>query len=116
MAKSSSSTERENLDPLCQEILGLCKEDFIGLWLVAAVVEDSRPQGNVLLATISALRKLLDPGLIRAGFPTQDGQGFQAWECGPKEAISRIEFEWRRLGRMPIIGEVAWFVATEVKN
>jgi hypothetical protein len=94
-------------------ILEECRVDDVGLWEVVSIVRSKLGPDNSMKQTLRILRKLLDQGSIVAGFPTPDGRAFQSWDLGPEETISRIEFEWRRLGRTPTLGEIAWFTAAE---
>ncbi|HYN65010.1 MAG TPA: hypothetical protein VES36_10450 [Candidatus Limnocylindrales bacterium] len=56
------------------------------------------------------IRQVLEMGLMKAGDVTEGG--FSAWELSPAESFARIEREWRSLGRIPEIGEVAWLANT----
>lgn len=62
--------------------------------------------------TLGTLFELLHDGFLRAGTPNTEG-GFDPWEGGRVEVMSRIASRWMALGRTPVLGEIAWFDATE---
>lgn len=96
-------------------ILRECAADYLGLWSVIFEVRAMFPRLGapaVQRMTVDSLARLLDARLIRAGYPTPDGRGFEPWLASAEEAIARIRDEWNALGREPSIGEVAWFAST----
>jgi hypothetical protein len=46
---------------------------------------------------------------MKVGYPATDGRHFASWDLLSAQAVARIEKEWSALGRLPNIGEVAWF-------
>ena len=98
-----------NTTDLEKTVLHACREDHVGLWELVRIVERGTPGSDLVRATMDLLRKLLSEGTIRAGEPARDGRSFLPWESDLEETLSRIEFEWRRLRRMPTLGEIVWF-------
>lgn len=103
-----------------KEILGLCADDDIGLWLIIKRVAkddyiiDSVPEWG-RQKTLEVLRDLLQNGLIGAGnFQAKDSGGyeFQPLKLSTDEVINYIEREWDELGKTPNIGDICWFRAT----
>ena len=88
-----------------------CRVDDVGLWEVVSVVQTRLGGENPMKPTLRIIGRLLTQGAIVAGFPARDGKTFDPWHLGPEETLSRIEFEWRRLGRKPTLGEIVWFTA-----
>ncbi|MFA6317359.1 MAG: hypothetical protein WC943_08065 [Elusimicrobiota bacterium] len=105
----------KNLPEPHRLILKLCTEEHVGLWFIIPHVEDYYRGDNeavIRTKTLAVLGDLMRTGFIKAGKPTQDGISFVAWELSPKEAIARIEKEWRSLGHAPSLGDIVWFTAT----
>jgi hypothetical protein len=92
-------------------VLGYCADDYTGLWLIVAELRDRSGGAIDDRGILDILYGLLKEGQIQAGFPTHDGRGFEPWPSSPEETISRIEREWRQLGREPDIGEIVWLNA-----
>jgi hypothetical protein len=67
------------------------------------------PEEDIRRESLAALRPLLTSGAIRAATPLPDGE-FELWEGSTDEQLSRIDLEWRRLGRQPTIGDIVWLV------
>lgn len=61
--------------------------------------------------TLEILRDLLETRLIDAGSPTADG-GWKSWDLSPAATIERIRVEWDKLGNLPNIGDIVWFIST----
>lgn len=102
-----------DLTPIARQILGECREDYVGLWSIVrrirgAGVED---RTRIIETTLPLLTQLLSEGRIKVG--QFSDQKFHEWKVQPQDAIAKIESEWKKLGRDPDIGEVAWFVAAE---
>ena len=101
---------------LKEELLREAAEDHRGLWVLPwslreeLGIEDPEERRLITLRMVSGL---LEAGLVRAGFPTPDGLGFEPWAETVDEAMARIAHEWDALGREPDIGEIAWFDITE---
>jgi hypothetical protein len=115
-----------DLKRLKRDILREGDEDHVGLWSIIWQIrhelndeeyprreEDRADPGEVRSVTLRLLQDLLQDGLVKAGFPTPDGRGFEPWSLEPHEVIRRINSEWDALGREPNIGEIVWFTATE---
>lgn len=106
-------------DELKKEILVLCREDYIGLWVILEEVKgrfekaDSTEQRR---RTLEVIRELLDKTLIQAGWPTPDGKGFEPWQLSVDETIRRIDMEWDALGREPNLWEIVWFTTTDADD
>jgi hypothetical protein len=60
--------------------------------------------------SLGALREVLDAGVMRIGTVT-DG-GFLRWDGTIDEWIRRVERDWKRLGRLPEMGELFWLEGT----
>lgn len=105
-----------NIAELEKDLLAEAAEDHRGLWVFLWPlseefgVEDPEERRKIAQEMVSGLLK---DGLIRAGFPTPDGTGFEPWDLSADEAIARVASEWDALGREPDIGDVAWFEITD---
>ena len=101
-------------EDVLESLVEECREVHVGLWrIVKAVRLDlgfTAPE-EVRAAALGLVRTLLCERGIRAGFPAADGRNFLPWELAADQALSRIDEEWRALGRDPNIGEIAWFTS-----
>ena len=103
-------------DDVLESLVEECHEDHVGLWrIVNAVRFDLGPAdpAQTRALTLRLVRSLLHERGVQVGSPTPDGRHFVTWGLTPDQAVSRIEEEWRALGREPNIGEVAWFTSSE---
>jgi hypothetical protein len=103
------------IDDLRGRLLVSCSESDVGLWWVAADVEEflgSEEFEPVRSTAIEVLTPLLRNGLIQPFTILNDGT-FQDWHDQPDEAIRRIDEQWRVLGRRPQQNEIVWFTATD---
>jgi hypothetical protein len=82
--------------------------EVMGLVIEFGELNDGATQTDQALAII---RTLLRQGLMTAGDVSDEG--FREWGIGPEESMSRIEHEWRALGRLPSLDEVCWLSNTE---
>jgi hypothetical protein len=105
-------TQADVLEQLVEE----CRDDHVGLWeLMHAAQLDlgaSDPEETCRMTLELARRLLNQPGML-VGFPAPDGRNFIPWKLTPDEAFSRIEREWKALGREPSIGDIAWFTTAD---
>jgi hypothetical protein len=94
------------------DILNESQEDYVGLWSLVWNVRhefaDANPQ-NIRELVLGTLQLLLSEYGLAIGDFKQDK--FLPWGCTPSEAINRVDTEWRKLGRDPDIGEIAWIVS-----
>ena len=115
-----------DLNRLKRDVLKESAEDYVGLWSIIWRIryelndqeyppreEDQADPVEVRCMTLGLVQDLLQDGLVRVGFPTLDGRGFEPWSLEPGEVTYRINLEWDALGREPNIGEVVWFTTTE---
>jgi hypothetical protein len=106
-----STSKAEGLERMILEEL---IEDYLGLWEVARLVREeleTEDEASVRESAMRVIETMLMHGLIRPGLARSDG-GFEAWELDTGSAALRIGEEWERLGRMPALGEIAWFDLT----
>ena len=104
----------KGIELLRQELLEDLTDDYVGIWDIARRVERkwSIEDGSEVRATaMTLLSDLIEDGLIVPGLARNDG-GFDVWELGPEEAVDGIRREWRELGRLPSLGDIAWFDIT----
>ncbi len=90
------------------------EDDHVGLWSVIKQVRREFPSDDpeaIRSKTLSVIQLLLEMGYIDAGFPTQDGHGFEPWRMAPEMVIKNIESEWEASRPDPDIGEVVWFTS-----
>lgn len=90
------------------------QDDHIGLWSVLWEARRVFPEFSAedsRLLVIRLVRDLLLSGVAFAGAPKGDAPGFVRWQMTPDEAISRIDREWRDLGRDPRLGDIVWLTA-----
>ena len=107
-----STSKAEGLERI---ILQELTDDYLGMWDVAQLARDELETEDdrvIFESTISVLETMLMHGLIRPGRARSDGR-FEAWELDPGRAALRIREEWKRLGRIPTLGEIAWFDLTD---
>lgn len=108
MATTALTTEA------AREVLLEGLDDYLGLWEFVASVRDN---GTVSPRTVreevlTLVRKLLEEGLVEAGFPTREG-GFAPEDAEAPELLERISGEWDELNREPDIGDIVWFKLTD---
>jgi hypothetical protein len=95
-----------------QDALNESQEDYVGLWSLVWNVRHEFADANVQEIkelVLSTLQLLLSAYGLLIGDFKQDK--FFPWDCTPSEAITRVDTEWRKLGRDPDIGEIAWLVS-----
>jgi hypothetical protein len=91
-------------------------DDWIGLWRFALVARDERPDATaeeIREQTLPMLRRLVIGEYMRPGALTEDAPGFVPWDESGEEALTRIDREWRALGRDPNIPDICWFENTQ---
>jgi hypothetical protein len=99
------------------DILNESQEDYVGLWSLVWNVRHEFADANVqkikelVLITLQLL--LSEYGLLIGDL--KQGK-FLPWSCTSSEAIARVDTEWRKLGRDPDIGEIAWLVNPNAQN
>ncbi|MEK7528606.1 MAG: hypothetical protein AAB592_02485 [Patescibacteria group bacterium] len=104
-----------NLGSLHQKLLKLCQEDHVGLWFALSPVDDFyRVQYAAELRsdTTQNIYNLLKLGLIEAGFPTRNWDGFELWNFSPDEILHRINSKWDQAKEHPDFMEAVYFKAT----
>jgi len=102
------------LEDLEKETLIASADDETGLWMVLGLVDSVLPSlsaSEKRRRTLQTLRSLLDKKLLRAG-EYLPGRGYVWWDLEPDKVIEKIDSDWRALGRVPNIGDIAWFKAT----
>ena len=108
---SLSATKAEELE---REILEELTDDYLGMWEIVRLVRDklgTEDAAAVRESTMRLIETMLMHGLIRPGLARNDGT-FDAWDLDPGRASAEIEHRWEELGRMPSLGEIAWFDLT----
>src|SRR5215211_8062228 len=90
------------------------KEDYVGLWeLVRLVSElDAEDPASIRETTLQIVEDMVMQGLIRPGVATAQG-GFEPWPTDPGRSLLTISEELERLGRTPMVGDIAWFDLTD---
>jgi hypothetical protein len=107
-----STDKSEGLERMILEEL---TDDYLGMWEVAQLVRDELGTEDAIEVreyALGVLETMLMHGLIRPGLARSDGR-FDAWELDPGRAALRISDEWKRLGRMPTLGDIAWLDLTD---
>lgn len=90
-------------------------DDYEGIWRLARMVKDAlgtEDLDTVREVTLKLVGDWLSADLIRAGIPHGYDSGFNAWSEHSEEAAARISAEWRELGLLPSLGDIAWFSIT----
>lgn len=90
-------------------------DDYEGIWRLARMVKDALGTDEpdaVREVTLKLVGEWLSDGLIRSGMPHGYDSGFDAWPEQGEEAAARISAEWQKLGRLPSLGDIAWFAIT----
>jgi hypothetical protein len=98
-----------------REVLEEMKDDYVGLWEIARLVGaelDTEDEPTIRDNTLHVVENMIMHGLIRPGAAKDNGE-FEPWAEDPGRAILRIDAEWEDLGRMPGLGEGAWFDLTD---
>ena len=88
------------------------EDDHVGLWTIIKQMQRAFPADEpeeIRRKTLASIWFLLQMGYIEAGFPTEDGRGFEALRMKPFGVVTRIASEWKRPKPYPTIGEVVWF-------
>jgi hypothetical protein len=98
-----------------RELLEEMKDDYVGLWEIVRLVRSElglEDPAAIREDTLHIIEQMLMQGWIRPGVATDAGD-FEAWETDPGRALLTIGEDWDRLGRMPTVGDIAWFDLTE---
>ena len=87
------------------------KDDDVGLWEIAKVVEDLIGTSEIVIAeSLRIVKVLLEMGL-EAGCDPQEAGGYKPWpEQDAIAILGRIEREWIERGKKPNIGDAPYFV------
>ena len=97
-----------DLSQLIRSIRNELADDYIGLWTIVREVQQTATDPNeVTELTISLVRELLKDPLVVAGDFV--GGKFVRSSESSNELVTRIEAQWKALGRSPDIGEIVWF-------
>jgi hypothetical protein len=105
-----------DLDEIQREVLLEGLEDIVGLWEIAKMVREAMGEVTTDVVRVDSLRRikpLLVHGFIEAGASPYEKAEFEPWSMTAEQALSRIDTEWRRLGRDPNIPDICWFRNTE---
>lgn len=90
-------------------------DDYEGIWRLARMVSSAIGTAEPAIVrevTLKLVKDWLVAGLVRAGVPHGYDSGFSAWPEEGEEAAARIADEWSETGRLPLLGEIAWFTIT----
>jgi hypothetical protein len=93
------------------DFLSECADDYVGLWSLIRLIKHQCPgcsSDQVVTKSLGIIIELLDQGRIKIGQFNQNKE-YQSWRLTAKESAERVETEWKKLGRDPDIGEIAWF-------
>jgi hypothetical protein len=105
------------IDPLLSALMSEFEDDHVGLWTVVKQLQRAFPGDQpeaIRTKTLALIWFLLQMGYIEAGFPTEDGRGFEPWHIKPFGVVTRIASEWKNPKPYPRIGEIVWFTTPEV--
>ncbi|MBV8528824.1 MAG: hypothetical protein JOZ75_10945 [Candidatus Dormibacteraeota bacterium] len=86
-------------------------QDWVGLWVFPwwfKRVSPGASEAEMRDATLDLVREMLDAREVLVG-DLRGAQDFEPWQLDTDAVIERLDREWRTLGRLPEIGEVAWF-------
>ena len=100
-------------DRLILEILRRGLDDWVQASEVASLamaVCEVEAEYEVRAASMAAVQRLIEDGLMSAGDVTVEG--FREWKVAPAEAVMRISNEWRAFS-FPQLGEVCWLSNTQ---
>jgi hypothetical protein len=108
-------SSEKTADRLKRELILSAEEDYVDLSTYARIVEEVlgfRAPEDIYRTTMGTVYELLSDRFVTAGVPTPDG-GFEPWTGGIVNSMSRMQSGWQALGRIPELGELVWFDATE---
>jgi hypothetical protein len=108
-------SSEKTADRLKKELILSAEEDYVDLSTYARIVDEVlgiRDPEGIYRATLGTVYELFSDRFVTAGVPTSDG-GFEPWADGIVNSMSRIQSGWQALGRIPELGELVWFDATE---
>lgn len=91
---------------------------------VAATVGGAATQDEIRELSLDLIREVLQQGFMRIGdLNLIEKAGFKngfcefcEWGIPAKEALARVQREWKALGRGPALGEICWLCNTEKGN
>jgi hypothetical protein len=108
-------------DKISEFVAGFLDEarvDYIGLWqVVGRVRRELKPRNIEQMKefVLETVRRMLSWGFIAVDLASS-GPGCNPWAVQEAdEIIRRISAEWDVLGRVPTIGDIAWFSNPTVK-
>jgi hypothetical protein len=105
----------DKAERLERELLEEMKDDYVGLWEIARLVrselELEDPEA-IRDDTLHIIEQMLMQGWIRPGIATDAGD-FEAWDTAPGKTLLAIRAGWDKLGRIPTVGDIAWFDLTD---
>ena len=95
-----------DLKSVASSIAAECEEDYVGLWVVATELIEAGVSGScVIEASIKVIRSVLEMGNMRIGQFNESK--FVFWDSDLERSLARVESEWKLLGRLPSLGEIA---------
>jgi hypothetical protein len=106
-------------ETLREELLTRGMSDVLQLSEMASVAKrhlgGAPYEGEIMKATTSVIGELVDGGYAIVGdLVTDQGPPFvRSWGLDAAATVTRIEDEWRALGRAPTLGEVCWLELTD---
>lgn len=95
------------------EILARGEDDWVMAAEVAWIAKSvggAQTDREVREVSLDALQEVLDTGVMRIGTVT-DG-GFLRWDGTVDEWVRRVKEDWKRLDRLPEMGELFWLERT----
>ena len=99
-----------DLESVVSSIAAECEEDYVGLWVVATeVIEAGVNESCVIEASINVIRSVLEMDNMKIGQFNESK--FVFWDSSLEGSLAKVESEWKLLGRLPSLGEIAWLVA-----
>src|SRR4051812_4448794 len=99
-----------NVGAIIDELLVSGEDDWVPLVALVRKLDSNRSGEDLLQAVLAVVQGALASGWMIAGEVRE--AGFVPWPLAVRDALARIEHEWRALGRTPELGDICWLSNT----
>ena len=90
--------------------------DACGVASVAIQVGHAQSAEEIRDLSLKMIRDVVQQGLMEVGDLPEQGRRLNLWPMTPQECLSRVEREWKALGRNPTLWEICWLQNTDKGN
>jgi hypothetical protein len=113
----SLSYSQEKYEEYLAFLIGYARDDWLGFSVispkVARVAADDASLEELILVFRKLISDLLDAGAKIGDFADTEGAPFVGWPGTKEENLAKMETEIRKLGKLPMSGDVGWITSLD---